>query len=165
MRISPLDIKKHEFKKSLRGYDSLEVNTFLEMLSSEFTSLVEENQDLKNKIAQLDSSLSEYKKLEQALQTTLLAMQQQTEDAKKNAEKEAQLILQDAHLKSRKILEESNQRLSDLRKEIVDLIHLKETYLVSFRAMLEAQKNLLDNFSRKEDQEVRSPAKAKLLEE
>ncbi len=118
MKISPLDIKKHEFKKSLRGYDSFEVNTFLEMLSGEFTFLLEENQSLKNKIAQLDSSLSEYKKLEQALQTTLLAMQQQTEDAKKNAEKEAQLILQDAHLKSRKILEDSNQRLSDLRKGI-----------------------------------------------
>ncbi len=43
MNISPLDIRKHEFKKSLRGYDTDEVTAFLDLISIEFENIIREN--------------------------------------------------------------------------------------------------------------------------
>ncbi|MCK4773095.1 MAG: DivIVA domain-containing protein, partial [Candidatus Latescibacteria bacterium] len=33
MRITPIDIRKQEFRKSMRGYDQDEVDTFLSMIA------------------------------------------------------------------------------------------------------------------------------------
>ncbi|MEK7248881.1 MAG: DivIVA domain-containing protein, partial [Bacteroidota bacterium] len=32
MKLTPLDIRKQEFKKVMRGYDPIEVETFMEMM-------------------------------------------------------------------------------------------------------------------------------------
>ncbi len=53
MNISPLDIRKHEFKKSIRGFDPDEVVTFLDMISIEFENLIRENSLMKEKIVAL----------------------------------------------------------------------------------------------------------------
>jgi len=41
MKISPLDIRRQRFKKALRGYDSAEVDAFLEMLADAWEETVE----------------------------------------------------------------------------------------------------------------------------
>ena len=40
MKITPIDISKQEFKKIMRGYDPVEVDTFLEMLGNEYENLI-----------------------------------------------------------------------------------------------------------------------------
>ena len=50
MKITPLEIKRQQFKKGMRGYDTVEVETFLEMLSNEVEQLLKENKDMMAKI-------------------------------------------------------------------------------------------------------------------
>lgn len=57
MKITPLEIKRQLFKKSLRGYDSVEVETFLEMVSNEVEDLIRENRELKDQLLQQERSL------------------------------------------------------------------------------------------------------------
>ena len=34
MKLTPLDIKKQEFKKVMRGFDPVEVDTFMDMMAN-----------------------------------------------------------------------------------------------------------------------------------
>ncbi len=40
MKITPLDIRKQEFKAGFKGYDKNEVNVFLEMIAKEMEELI-----------------------------------------------------------------------------------------------------------------------------
>ncbi|MFQ5630060.1 MAG: DivIVA domain-containing protein, partial [bacterium] len=53
MKLTPLDIKKQEFKKNLRGYDPIEVDAFLEMVANEFESLLREKNLFSDEILKL----------------------------------------------------------------------------------------------------------------
>ena len=76
MRLTPLDIKKQEFKKVMRGYDQVEVDTFMEMLSNEFEELLKQQKDSREKAVELDTQLKDYRQIEKTLQQTLLQAQE-----------------------------------------------------------------------------------------
>ena len=75
MNISPLDIRKHEFRKALRGFDPDEVLAFLDMMSIEFENLIRENAMLNEKVSNYNEQLKKYRDIESTLQETLLSAQ------------------------------------------------------------------------------------------
>ena len=44
MRITPLDVRNHQFSRRLRGIDPEEVETFLRLVSEDYEQLVRENE-------------------------------------------------------------------------------------------------------------------------
>lgn len=145
MKISPLEIEQQTFNKAFRGYNPVEVSTYLEMLAGEFESLIAENAELKEKVKELSTRLESYQEIERTLQDTLLTTQKTAQEAKRNIEKEADLIIKEAHLESEKMLEEAKLRLAELNKKVSDLQMSKESCLSEFKAMLSAQWHLLEN--------------------
>ncbi len=105
MRLTPIDIKKQEFKRGMRGFDPVEVETFLDMVSKEFEDLVKHNKELKDKVLELDTQLKDYKQLEATLRQTLSQAQETAEKSLENSRKEAQLIVQEAELKANQIVD------------------------------------------------------------
>jgi len=145
MKISPLEIEQQTFNKTFRGFDSVEVSTYLGMLASEFASLIAENAELKDKVKELTTRLQSYQEMEQTLQDTLLATQKTAEEAKRNLQKEADLIIKEAHLRSEEMLEDAKLRLADLNRQISNLQMSKQSCLSEFKALLDAQWHLLEN--------------------
>ena len=145
MKITPVDIKNQKFGKSLRGYDSSEVDSFLEMVTSTLEELILENHQLKEKLQSTESSLGGYKELEGNLKEVLLTAQKSSEELKKNAEREAQLIMREAKLRSERGLEETHHLLSNMKKEISELKNLKQEYIIRLKSMLETQMKLLES--------------------
>lgn len=145
LKISPLEIEQQSFNKGFRGYDPVEVATYLEMLAGEFEGLIAENAELKEKMKEFSARLKSYQELEQTLQDTLLTSQKTAEDTKRNVEKEADLIIKEARLESERMLEEAKLRLTDLNRKISDLQMSKERYVSEFKAFLSAQWHLLEN--------------------
>ena len=47
MNLTPLDIRKQSFQRTLRGFDPDEVQAFLEMAAEEFERLTRENIEMK----------------------------------------------------------------------------------------------------------------------
>ena len=45
MKLSPIEIRKQEFKKSMRGYDTVEIDTFIELVANEYENLIKENEN------------------------------------------------------------------------------------------------------------------------
>ncbi len=145
MRISPLEIEQQTFNKALRGFDPVEVAAYLENLAKEFESLIAENAELKEKVKVLSSKLENYEEIEKTLQETLLTSQKTAEDAKRNLEKEADLVIKQANLERQQILEEARTQLSELNRKVAELQMAKERYLSEFKAFLGAQWHLLEN--------------------
>ncbi len=103
MKITPLDIQQMVFKVSFRGYDKEEVNRFLEELAQTIESLNRDNAVQREKIVFLEQQLAELKRTEATLSSTLLSAQSLADDVKRNAQREADLVIKEAELKARRV--------------------------------------------------------------
>lgn len=143
MKLTPLDIRHKEFRRAVRGYSDEEVDVFLDEVADEFERLFQENIDARERIEQLEEHLAQYEGLKETLQQTLISAQQQAEEMKSNARKEAELILKDAGLKARDIVNESYQEKQSVQQSLTQLKQVEEDFRFKFRSLLEAHINLL----------------------
>jgi cell division initiation protein len=144
LRITPLDIRQQEFKKCMRGFDPHEVQAFLEMVADEMEFLSKENSDLFHKLKETEGKLEESSKLEKTLQQTLTSVQKATDQLKKNAQKEADLQIDQAKVEAKKIVQESQAKMNGLASQMRVLESHKRTFVAKFRSLLLSQLRLLD---------------------
>ena len=154
MNISPLDIRKHEFKKSFRGVDAEEVSAFLDLVSVEYETIIRENALLNEKLKEYNSQLKKYHDIEGTLQETLLSAERAREETVNTAKKQADVIIREAEVKAASIIEEGRRVFSRLRNAIVELKVHKESYLAKLKAMTKAQLEMFETFSFDEEQAV-----------
>ena len=143
MKLTPLDIKKQEFKKTLRGYDLLEVETFLEMVADEYEELLNERNQMQNEIQILRTQLKDYQQVEQTLKETLMNAQESINRARINTEKEANLIINEAELKAEKLLDSARRNLEKMKNELILLRSQKESFAKRLKHLLESQLELI----------------------
>jgi cell division initiation protein len=143
MRITPLDIRKQPFRKKTFGFDPDAVNSFLEMVASEFEAVIAQNNDVMTQMKFLQQKLDEYIKIEKTLNETLLTAQKATDDSRHNAQKEAELIIKDAQIRAGRYEDESRRRVHELESELVSLKNQRDSFLARFRSMLKTQLELL----------------------
>jgi len=153
MKITPLDIKKQEFEIKFRGFDKVEVISFLEMISEEMENLIRENLELKEKLQRATEKLTDYTKIESALQNTLMATQESAEQMKTSAKEKAELIIREANSRAEKILSSNYDELSEMRHEYLSLRNQRAAFLVNFRSLLESQLKLLELMEKQSSQE------------
>lgn len=143
MKLTPLDIKKQEFKNTFRGYDPMEVETFLEMVADEYEELATERNKFKEEILTLQTQLKDYQQVEQTLKQTLMNAQESVNRARVNTEKEANLILHEAELKAEKLLEKARRDLETMKNELVIVRAQKESFAKRLKHLLESQIELI----------------------
>ncbi len=147
MRITPLDIRKQPFRKVLMGFDPDEVNSFLEMVASEFETINRQHDELSAEVKQCKKQLEQYTRIEKTLNETLLTAQRATDEARLNAQKESELIIKDAQIRADRYEEESRRRVHELEAELMTLRTQRESFLTRFKSMLRDQLALLDVIS------------------
>ena len=143
MKLTPLDIRHREFRRAMRGYSDEDVDVFLDEVADAFESLFQENIESRERIDRLEEQIRHYESLKEALQKTLLSAQQQADDTKSNARKEAELILKDAEIRGRDLLGESYGEKRRLQQDLIQLKQVEEDFRFKFRSLLEAHLNLL----------------------
>ena len=88
--LTPMDIHNKDFKRAIRGYNTNEVDEFLDRIVSDYEKLFRENDKLKEQASFNEKEISQYRKLEKNLQDTLMMAQNTADEilasAKKNAE-------------------------------------------------------------------------------
>ena len=147
MRITPLDIRKQPFRKTVMGFDRDEVNSFLEMVANEFEQIIKQNDELATNVKLLQERIDAYEKIEKTLNETLITAQRATDEAKLNAQKEAELIIKDAQIRANKYEDRSRQKVNELESELTSLRTQRDSFLVRFKSMLRDQLALLDVIS------------------
>ena len=144
MRITPIEIQQHQFKTRMFGYDTAEVDHFLEMLADELERLHVQNNELKESLARTRTSLEQMRDREKAIQQTLMTAQQVTEDVKKNARKEAEIVIAEAHLEGERVVRDANERRLQLLNEIQEIKRQKISFEGGLRSMLDNHLKLMD---------------------
>jgi cell division initiation protein len=134
--ITPLDIRKLEFNKKLRGYDIDEVRTALDSIAKELEDQIKENDQLSEKLKITEERLNHFKLIEKTLQDSVITMQNTLDEKRKGAEQEAELIIQEAKHKASGELEGYADKSKKLRAEIDALESQKTNYFIRLRNFL-----------------------------
>jgi len=106
MKLTPLDIHHKEFRRAIRGYNEEEVDVFLDHVAEEFERVFKENIEQKEQNEEMKEKLKQYEGIEQTLQKALLTAQQAADEVQNNAQKESELIVKDAELKAKEIIQQ-----------------------------------------------------------
>lgn len=144
MRITPLDVRKQEFKRGMRGYDGDEVRAFLSNLADEYEAVLVDNKQLRERLVEQDEKLSEYRNLEQTLRDTLMTAEKLAQEARDTARREGEVLLAEARQRVDQVLADGRGRLDELRREALAVHREKEAYLGRFRSFAEAGIQFVD---------------------
>ena len=146
MRLTPLDIRKQEFTRAFRGYDADEVLAFLQMLSSQWEDLLDENRRRDEKIRDLENKMAHYEKVEEALQEALQTARETSRDALQNAEEKARLILENAQNRAEEITRDAEQDRHQIKRDAAKLSGRRSEIVTRLRAFLMSEMELLARF-------------------
>lgn len=121
MKITPLDVQQKVFRLQFRGYHRREVDEFLEDLTRTLETLGRENASLREKLTATEEELTQMKKAEATLTQTLLSTQSLSDQMKRNAQRDADLIVKEAELKAEGMLQQAREDLAVLQGNVSDL--------------------------------------------
>jgi len=154
MRLTALDIREQQFRRTMRGLDPDEVVTFLGAVANEYEQLVSENRDLRQRLLDLEHQIGEFRSMEKALRDTLLTAERVTAETKENAHKEAELILRQAEVAAQESTAHISSEILQKRRELTELQRKKKDYLLSVRALAQSHLAMVDSDANALDAEL-----------
>src|SRR4051812_33609994 len=137
--LTPLDVRRYEFGKALRGYDPERVNQFRDQVAEELERLSRLNQDLDAKARGFHEQLRAFRERDKAINDALISAQQLRSEIREQAEKEAQLILREARADADRVSQEVRSEIRRLQEQLVSLEQSRRAYLAQLRLTAERQ--------------------------
>lgn len=160
MRITPLDVRKQEFRRVMRGLDADEVYAFLATVADEYEAVLNDNKALRERLLELDDKVQEYRSIERTLRDTLLTAERVTVESKDNARREANLIVKEAQLQAEKALRDITGEAARLRQEVQRLRSQRDAYIAKMKVVAESHVKFIESAERDfraEDEEIPAP--------
>ena len=137
MKLTSMDIHHKEFRHSVRGYNPDEVDQFLDDVADEFDRLFKENIDLSERLDAADVKVRSYTDMEKTLHNTMLAAQQSAEEIQAKAHAEADMLLRDAEIKAKELIQGSLAEKQRTQAEFMRIKAAEDEFRKRFRAMLD----------------------------
>jgi cell division initiation protein len=143
--LTPLDIHNKEFSRGFRGYDEDEVNEFLDQVIKDYELVIREKKDLEERVKQLDEKLGHFSNIENTLNKSIIVAQETAEEVKRNASKEAKLIVKEAEKNADRIINEALGKSRKISIEIDELKKQSKVFRNRFRMLIQAQLEMINN--------------------
>src|SRR5438445_981405 len=137
--LTPLDIRKQEFRKSLRGYDKLGVEDVRMRVADALERAIRERQVLEERVSALTEQLRVFREREKAMNEALVAAQQLRQDTRAAAEREGQVIVREAEAEAKRLLDEARSAENVAQAKMAETERQFQQYMGCFRALLERQ--------------------------
>ena len=137
--LTSLDVRRFDFGRSLRGYNPEKVEQFRDQVAEEIERLVRINQDLDTKARSFHEQLRSFRERDKAINEALVSAQQLRADVRDQAEREAQLVLKEAHAEGRRLIEDARAEVRRMEQELDALDRSRRTYLAQMRTLLARQ--------------------------
>ncbi|HEY8361949.1 MAG TPA: DivIVA domain-containing protein [Tissierellaceae bacterium] len=144
--ITPLDIQNKEFKKSFFGYNTEEVDAYLDAINEDYEKLYRENIELKDKISILSEQIRQYNNLEETLKNTLVIAQSTADEVTTSARKKAELIIEDAEITAKNKINEAIEEVNNIKKEYDNLLREIYIFKARYESFLKAQLMSIQEF-------------------
>jgi len=140
----PIDIHNKEFKKGMFGFNEDEVNEFLEEIMKNYDVLLREKKELQTEVAELTKELGHYSNIEETLNKSILVAQEAAEEVKASANKEAELIVQEAEKNANRLINESLEEARQVRIEMETIKKQAVVFRTRLKMLIEAQLDLVN---------------------
>jgi DivIVA domain-containing protein len=137
--LTPLDIRKQEFRKTLRGYDTLGVEDFRARAADALERAIRDRSILEERLSALTEQLRVFREREKAMNEALVAAQQLRQETRVASERESQIIIREAEGEAKRILDEARAAEGVIQVRMAETERQFQQYLGGFRALLERQ--------------------------
>src|SRR5438045_7665117 len=137
--LTPLDIRKQEFRKTLRGYETFGVEDFRIRVADALERAIRDRQVLEERVAALTEQLRVFREREKAMNEALVAAQQLRQDSRAAAEREGQVIVREAQAEAKRLLDEAKNAENAVQTRMAETERQFQQYVGGFRALLERQ--------------------------
>jgi cell division initiation protein len=144
VKVTPLDIRRKEFRRSVRGYLDEDVDVFLDTVADEFERIAAVNAELQEKVKGLEEEISGHAHIREALEKTLVAAQMQSDEMRNNAQKESQSMLREAEAKAKAVVDEFYTQTQAVQQTLMQVKLLEEDFRFKFKSLLEGYLKLVD---------------------
>ena len=145
MKLNPLDIYNKEFKKSTFGYNTNQVDEFLDDVGVAYERLLKDMNNLQEENKALKEKIDNYQDMEEKLQNTLDSMQDTISDRIEQADKEARMIVKEARMKAEKIKDDAQAQVVSEKRKIEQLREQKNFFKIRFQTLLESHLEMLND--------------------
>ena len=153
MNVSPLDLRQQKFRSKFRGFDRVEVASFLTAVADDYEAALKETDRLRQDLLRVEELLKEHREHERNLKSTLMTAQRLADEIKANAELEAHRIIRDADSRSNLLLERTQSRLEDIQREIDGLRLKRRDVETSIESTIQTLRNTLEYVREQEARE------------
>ena len=138
-----------KFNRTLRGYDPEEVNAFLDKVINQVENMIKEMKEKDQKIVELQSlqlendalreKLSQYERMEDTLNKTIIMAQKTSDQVKMAAHRESETLLEDAKNNANRIVNEALLRAEKTEEEAALLKRNIKIFKKRIRDIIESQ--------------------------
>ena len=139
MDLTPLDVrkKKEDLRRTVRGYDPAQVDGFLDLVADRLDHLVQKEVRLTDQVSMLLERLASFEERERALNEALIAAQELREEARFQAEKAADLRMQEVGHEAERVVGDARRAVDDSERLLTDLHARRASFLRGMRSLLE----------------------------
>jgi cell division initiation protein len=134
--LTPVDLETTVFRRGFRGYNTSEVQEFMENFSGDYEKLYVENNNLREQLEEVQKKLHQYQTIEDTLRNTMVLAEETAEEAKNTAKQKAEQIIREAELNAEAIKQKAKE---DIQNELRNLALLKnqvEYFKCQFKSFL-----------------------------
>ncbi len=156
MRLTPVQIRKQEFSRKVRGFDPDEVEAFLAVAASDFEEILRENTDLKAQKSAIIEELQNYKKLEETLRSLIVQAEKTASESSAALKNTSEIIQRETEARAQQVLNAASREVEQTKKRLAELKQLRESMASGIRSVLTAQLEMLDSLE--SDNRVHEPA-------
>jgi cell division initiation protein len=184
MPIRPIDVRRKEFRNSLRGYDANQVDDFLDAVADEFERAYTDNARMREEISSLRERLQQFEELEGSIQAALVHAEQaaedlrhsatreaedlrasatrEAEDVRASATREADFTIREAKARAHQMLAESSARVERIQESYEALQEAKRNFANDFRHLLKTYLDMMENMEIASAKEIETSLRQRL---
>ena len=173
MPIRPIDVRRKEFKSSIRGYDANQVDDFLDAVADEFERYYTENSRMREEISSLRERLQQFEELEGSIRAALVHAEQaandlrktatqEAEDLRLSANREAEFTIREAKARSHQMLADTSARVERIQQSYEAMQEAKRSFMNDFRHLLKSYMDVMDNVEVASAKEIEASLRERL---
>ncbi len=126
--LSPHELRKDDFSRSIRGYSSEEVDEHINYIIEKYTELYRANDVLERKLRTALSQIDAFKNDEQSIRTALINAQKASSAIINEATEKADSIIQASKNTCNQILQDFDERIKEKRDTLYKMQRLVELF-------------------------------------
>ncbi len=165
MRIDPSEIKGKKFGLSFRGYNQIEVDKFLKKIGEDYQEVLEEGRASSEELEKLKKEIKHHISREERIEQTLISAQKSAQSIDESSQERGRLMIKEAEIKAKKIIQEGEESLQKLKNEMAKLQGQKRLFLAKLKALIQTHTELLHFYEEesveKEEEEIKEEGEEK----